>query len=251
MLSSYEEELRKSREQSENFRELNGHDQRGYPGRVRFKKAPKFDKQPRPGPPGPPGQQSPYGPPDPASEPMITSNIPPKENTKPGPEPTQNPSDKERMDEPYLTFPGYMYGDPSGPYPPDPRFGPPPGGLAAPGMPPSYYPPYYPYYPRRPLDAFGATALTLGIVSICLFWLPLFPFSIGTLFYVVVISLAGIAMIFGGYSFASKRRRSIHGLVGMILAIVAVVLSTIIWTYVFTRWGYYDFIQFIPIILLY
>lgn len=249
MLSSYEEELRKSREQDESSRRYNGYGPSGYPERARLKKTPKVDKrypQDSPTSPGQPGQPEPYGPPGQAGEPMITSNMPPKENTKSGPEPSQTPSDKERMDEPYITFPGYMYGDPSGPYPPDPRYGPPPGGPGAPGMPPAYYPPYYPFYPKRPLDPFGATALSLGIVSLCIFWLPFFPFALGTLFFVVIISLAGIAIIFGSYSFASKRRRSVHGLVGMILAIVAVVLSSIIWTFVFTNWGYYSIIHFVP-----
>jgi hypothetical protein len=141
---------------------------------------------------------------------------------------------KERLDEPYMTFPGhhnagYPGGMPPGPYGPPPMYG---------GM-PQYpgYPPYYPYYPRRPIDPFGATALTLGIIAMCIFWFTIIPDVFGTLMLVVIICLGGISIIFGGYSYASRKRRSIAGLVGLIIAIVALVLSSLLWS--FTHIGYY------------
>ncbi|MCK5559792.1 MAG: hypothetical protein KAJ51_04340 [Thermoplasmata archaeon] len=236
MLSSYEEELRKSREEEKKNREFGNRPAGGYPQRGRYIKPPAFDKDTPPVQPGePPHDVPPHGAPP--------QDTPSKDKPKSNPEAPYNPDDKERMDEPYMTFPGYIYGDPTHmPYP-DPRYGPPPGGPAGPGMPPSFYPPMYPNYPRRPLDAFGATALTLGIVSMCIFWIPIFPFSISTILYIVIISLSGIGIIFGGYAFASKRRRSIQGLVGMILSIIAIILSSIIWSFVTSTWGYIDMIH--------
>lgn len=145
---------------------------------------------------------------------------------------------RERNSEPYLTFPGHLYGG----YPPgygnpgqqqghDPI-------TTVPGMHQGYFPQYYPpYYPRRPLEPFGVTAMTLGIVAMCIFWLSVFPDIFGTMLFVVVICIAGISIIFGGYSFASKRLRSTQGLVGLILSIIALILSSIMWS--FSHINYY------------
>jgi hypothetical protein len=104
-------------------------------------------------------------------------------------------------------------------------------------MPPPYpqYPPYY-YYPRKPLDPFGATAATLGIISMCIFWLAIAPDLFGTMIFVIIICMSGISIIFGGYAFGSKSRRSIAGLIGLIIAIVAIVLSSILWVFTHIIW---------------
>jgi len=156
------------------------------------------------------------------------------------------PNSKVRNGDPYLTFPGYVPGGPPNAPGYDPRFGPPPAGggpgvgPGSPmGMPPPYYPYYPPYYPKRPLDPFGATALTVGIVSMCIFWLSIIPVFIGTVIFIVIVCLTGIGIIFGGYSFANKKRRSISGLVGMILSIIGLVLASILWSYTNYMWGYW------------
>jgi len=161
------------------------------------------------------------------------------------------PESRDRGDDSYLTFPGQSQGyPPYGPspysYPADPRYSQPPGWGMGGGMPP-YYPTYYPphygsYYPRRPPDAFGVTALTFGIVAMCIFWLSIIPDFIGLMFFIVLVCITGMGIIFGGYSFGNRMRRSIHGLVGMILSILAIILSTIIFyrTHIYVE--YYDLI---------
>jgi hypothetical protein len=157
---------------------------------------------------------------------------PPKKAEISGFEPSRE--EKERSDEPYMTFPGHISGQP-------------PGGALNPGeaygqnpmhdtqgaqfgYPGSYYSYYSPYYSRAPMEPFGVTSATLGIVAMCIFWISVFP-TIGTLFYIVIVCMTGISIIFGGYSFIAKKRRNVRGLVGLILSIIAITLSTIIWVF--------------------
>ncbi len=157
---------------------------------------------------------------------------PPKKVDTVGVEPSRE--DKERSDEPYMTFPGHI----SSPSPMDTHN---PGEAygqnpmhdvqgAQYGYPEYYYPYYSPYYSRASMEPFGVTSATLGIVAMCIFWISIFD-EIGTLFYIVIVCMTGISIIFGGYSFIARKRRNVRGLVGLILSIIAVTLSTIIWVF--------------------
>jgi hypothetical protein len=207
MLSSYEEELRKSRKtKRENGRDR---EEEYFPH--------SYNKSLDPG----LGHSH-------EGTPITDIHRPDNNRDKEGAGPTET---KERKDEPYLTFPGYQYSYPtSSPYGAETQPRPPP--WAGPGVPPSYYPPYYPpSFPRPPMDSFGVAAMTLGIVAMCIFWLSVLPFGYyGTILFVVVICITSLGIIFGGYSYANRRRRSIHGLVGLILSIIATILSAIIWS---------------------
>jgi hypothetical protein len=121
-----------------------------------------------------------------------------------------------------------------------------PGQSTAPGYPayptypayPSsagYYPP--PFFPRRPLEPYGVAAGTMGIVAMAIFWLSIFPGLYGTIFFAVIITISVLGMIFGAYSYANRLRRNISGLVGLILSIIATVLSSLIWS--FSHYDYY------------
>ncbi len=100
------------------------------------------------------------------------------------------------------------------------------------------YPPMYPYMPR-PIEPFGITSATLGIVAMAVFWLSVFPEIYGTIFYAAVITISIIGIIFGAYSYSSKFRRNVPGLVGLILSIIAIVLSSIIWIFSHMRYDYF------------
>lgn len=126
----------------------------------------------------------------------------------------------------YMTFPG----QPGPNYPPpghgkDKNFRPgmSPGPAHGLGM--------YPLYYRPPVDPFGASAMTFGVVSMCIFWLSIIPDIIGTILFFVLLALTGLGITLGFYAFGVKRPRSIHGLVGAILSIIAIILSTILWGY--------------------
>jgi hypothetical protein len=236
MLSSYEEELRKSREKTPKRRNIRGGEQ--YRG-SETKNSNHIEETYSPAPEKPRGK---------------------RDGNAGGPK--VKDESKERRDEPYLTFPGQTYGaPPPGPYGsgPGPGMGPgmgpgptqghnpnqPPGGYGPPpppgmGMPPHYYQPYFPmYYPRKPIDAFGVTALTLGIVAMCMFWLSIIPYFFGTMMFIVIVCMTGLSIIFGAYSFGNRQRRSTHGLVGLILSIIAIILSSIIWYWSHANYDYY------------
>jgi hypothetical protein len=250
MLESYEEELRASRSRPGGGSTRHGEEYYGYAKDYRYEKPRGEDyyrpygpptppaSVPPPNPHAPPGSQypttspsaSPYPTPPPpeikgksGSAPEYKSDSS-RQTTGTASQPTTGDS-KERKDEPYLTFPGYYDSSYSG-------YGPPGPGTGM-GMPPQYYPPYYPmfYPPRRPMDAFGAAGVTFATIAMCLFWLSVFPEILGTMIFVVVVCLGGLGIIFGGYGFASKKRRSIGGLVGAIVGIVAIVLGSIFWSY--------------------
>ena len=234
MLSSYEAELRKSRENAPIRRDIRGGEQ------YNRSQAKNSKHRGEPYSPAPDSSRSKHD----YVDRRIMDNA------------------KEHRDEPYLTFPGQMYGAPApgpyganpvpgvdpgqGNYPGQPPSGygpPPPPGM---GMPPYYYQPYFPmFYPRKPLDPFGATSLTLGIVAMCMFWLSIIPYFLGTMMFIVIVCMTGLSIIFGAYSFGSRHRRSTHGLVGLILSIIALILCSILW---YWSHAYYDYYYAITLI---
>jgi hypothetical protein len=113
-----------------------------------------------------------------------------------------------------------------------------PGG---PGNPPGFPPYYPPYYPKRPVEPFGITAATLGIVSMCIFWLSIIPYFLGTLLFIIILSMSVLGIIFGAFSYANKMRRNTPGLVGLILSIIAIVLSSTVWSFTHMQYvAHYD-----------
>ena len=116
-----------------------------------------------------------------------------------------------------------------------------PGYPGGPGNQPGFPPYYPPYYPKRPVEPFGITAATLGIVSMSIFWLSVIPYFLGTILFIIILSMSVLGIIFGAYSYANKIRRNTPGLVGLILSIIAIVLSSTIWSFTHMPYGvYYD-----------
>jgi hypothetical protein len=224
MLGSYEEELRKSREEAEKSNKRQAHE--FYPA----PRSPGMGPGPRGYDPRAPGAQDAER----GAEDRKNKNVSNAKTNKNG-EGADQTKPRERAEEPYLTFPGQLYPGYPPVMAPSSTDGTSPGAQAGPdmgpGTPPAYYPQYYPpYYGRRPVDSIGATALTLGIVAMSLFWLS----AISLIFFIAIIIFTGVGIIFGGYSYASKHRKSIHGLVGLILSIIAISLSSIsffLWFY--------------------
>jgi hypothetical protein len=116
-----------------------------------------------------------------------------------------------------------------------------PGYPGGPGNQPGFPPYYPPYYPKRPMEPFGITSATLGIVSMCIFWLSVIPYFLGTLFFIIILTMSVLGIIFGAYSYANRMRRNTPGLVGLILSIIAIVLSSTVWSFTHMQYvAHYD-----------
>ena len=110
--------------------------------------------------------------------------------------------------------------------------------------------PMYPMFYKPPVDPFGISALTFGIVTICIFWLSIFPYFLGTTIFFVVVTLGGLGISIGIYSYTFRRPRSVHGLVGFILSIIAIVLSSIFWLYTHENHLFYpEYYEMIKVLL--
>ncbi len=90
------------------------------------------------------------------------------------------------------------------------------------------------------MDPYGAAAMTLGIVGMCTFWLSMLPYGIGTTVFILVIIITGLGLVFGIFAFGTRRPRSIAGLVGVILSVIALTLACIFWIYSYGMLGMYS-----------
>ena len=84
----------------------------------------------------------------------------------------------------------------------------------------------------------GISSFVLGIIILCICWLPLISYQMVFIFFFVVLPLSILSIVFGSVSYWGKWRDKI-GLVGFIMGVTALVIGLISFILRTSYWGYW------------
>lgn len=84
----------------------------------------------------------------------------------------------------------------------------------------------------------GISSLVLGIIAICICWLPLLSYQMVIVFFFIILPLSVLSIVFGSVAYWGKWRDKL-GLVGFIIGITSLAIGLISFLLRMFVWGYW------------